>query len=140
MSELVPLSFHKILQSRSYTVMILGTDEKKFAIYAEPQVGHHLQLQIAHAHPTRPNTFDLIKESYDGLGVKIIQVVINDVQDTTYFARLFLEQTIGDQKQILEIDARPSDCVILALTQQIPIFCTREVLNKTVAVEDPANT
>jgi uncharacterized protein len=136
MSELVPLTFHKILQSRSYTVMILGTDEKKFAIYAEPQVGHHLQIQIAQSHPTRPNTFDLFEETLEGLGAKILQVVINDVQDTTYFARLFLEQSIGDQKQILEIDARPSDCVILALTHKIPIYCTREVLSKAVAVED----
>jgi bifunctional DNase/RNase len=139
MSELVPLTFHKILQSRSYTVMILGTDEKKFAIYAEPQVGHHLQLQIAQGHPTRPSTFDLVEEVFEGLGVKILQVVINDVQDTTYFARLFLEQSLGDQKQILEIDARPSDSVILALTHKIPILCTREVLTKTVAVDDAAN-
>lgn len=139
MSELVPLSFHKILQSRAYTVMILGTDDKKFAIYAEPQVGHHLQLQIAQAHPVRPSTFDLMKETFDGLGAKILQVVINDVQDTTYFARLFLEQAIGDQKQILEVDARPSDCVILALTHKVPIFCTREVLTKTVPITDNTN-
>jgi len=119
--------------------MILGTDEKKFAIYAEPQVGHHLQVQIANAHPTRPSTFDLIKETLDGLGAKILQVVINDVQDTTYFARLFIEQTTSDQKQILEIDARPSDCVILALTHKIPVFCTRDVLTRTVAVSDPSS-
>ena len=62
------------------------------------------------------------------------------MQDTTYFARLFLEQSTGDQKQILEVDARPSDCVILSLTHKIPIFCTREVLTKTVAVDDTANT
>jgi len=140
MSELVPLSFHKILQSRSYTVMILGTDEKKFAIYAEPQVGHHLQLQIAQARPARPSTFDLIKETLDGLGAKILQVVISDVQDTTYFGRLFIEQALGDQKQILEVDARPSDCIILALTHKIPIFCTREVLTKTVPISDSSST
>nr|MBP7075220.1 bifunctional nuclease family protein [Rhabdochlamydiaceae bacterium] len=55
-------------------------------------------------------------------------------------ARLFLEQTIGDQKQILEIDARPSDCVILALTHKIPVFCTRDVMTRTVAVNDPASS
>lgn len=136
MSELVPLNFHKILQSRSYTVMIVGTDEKKFAIYTEPQVGHSLQLQIAHAHPARPNTFDLIQQTFEGLGIKILQVVINDVQDTTYFARLFLEQSQGELKQILEIDARPSDCVLLALTHKVPLFCSREVLNKTIAVDE----
>ncbi len=139
MSELIPLSFHKILQSRSYTVMIMGTEEKKFAIYAEPQVGHHLQVQIAQARPTRPSTFDLIEEMLQGLNVKLLQVVINDVQDTTYFARLFVEQTVGDQKNILEIDARPSDCVILALTHKIPILCTRDVLSKTVAVDETSS-
>ncbi len=136
MSELVPLTFHKVLQSRSYTVMILGTAEKKFAIYADPQVGYHLQLQVGQAHPSRPSTFDLFEHIFKGLGAKILQVVINDVQDTTYFARLFLEQPLGDQKQILEVDARPSDCVILALTLKIPLFCTREVLLTTVAVDD----
>jgi bifunctional DNase/RNase len=137
MSELIPLSFHKILQTRSYTVMILGTDEKKFAIYVEPQIGHHLQLQIAHTRPTRPSTFDFIEEIFQGLGVKIVQVVINDVQDTTYFARLFLEQSLGETKQIVEVDARPSDCIVLALTHQIPILCTRETFLKAVAVDDP---
>ncbi len=136
MSELVPLNFHKILQSRSYTVMIIGTDEKKFAIYAEPQVGYHLQVQIAQSRSTRPSTYDLIEEMLKGFETKIIQVVISDVQDTTYFARLFLEQTSGEQKQVLEIDARPSDCMILALTHKIPVFCTREVLQKSVPVEN----
>lgn len=139
MSELIPLSFHKILQSRSYTVMIMGTEEKKFAIYAEPQVGHHLQVQMAQAHPMRPSTFDLIEEIFEGLNVKLLQVVITDVQDTTYFARLFVEQMVGDQKNILEIDARPSDCVILAITHKIPILCTRDVLSKTVAVDDSSS-
>lgn len=136
MDQLVPLSFHKILQSRSYTVMILNSGEKKFAIYAEPQVGYHLQLQIAHTHPKRPSTFDFIEEILQGLDVKLLQVVINDLQDTTYFARLFLEQTIGEKKQILEIDARPSDCIILALTRHIPLFCTKEVLAKAVSLMD----
>jgi len=136
MSELVPLSFHKILQSKSYTVIIVGTDEKKFAIYAEPQVGHYLQMQMANAHPTRPSTFALIEQLLEGLGGKILQIVINDVQDTTYFARLFVEQPQENGKLILEIDARPSDCILLALSRKIPFFCNREVLAKTIAVTD----
>lgn len=136
MSELIPLSFHKILQSRAYTVIILGTDEKKFAIYAEPQVGQLLQLHLTHVHPSRPSTYDLMERAFEGLGVKLLQVVINDVQETTYFARLFLEQSLGAQKQVLEIDTRPSDSIILALTKKIPLFCTREVFTKTVAMDE----
>ena len=136
MSQLIPLSFHKVLQSKSYTVMILAAGDKKFAIYAEPQVGAHLQLHLAHTHPSRPSTYDLMETALDGLGVKILQVVINDVQDTTYFARLFLEQSLPDKKQILEIDARPSDCLILALTKNIPLFCTPDTLSKTIPIQE----
>ena len=137
MSQLIPLNLHKILQSKSYTVIIAGTEEKKFAIYAEPQVGHYLQMQMAHVNPARPSTFDLMENFLEGIGGKILQVVITDVQDTTYFAHLIIElpQSEG-QRLILEIDARPSDCILLGLSKKVPFFCKKEVLEKTVAVLD----
>ncbi len=137
MTQLIPLSFSKIMQSRAYTVIILATEDKKFAIYTEPHVGLHIQLHLAQGHQPRPYTYDLLDNTLKGLGVKILQVVINDVEDTVYFARLFLEQQLhGDLKQILEIDARPSDCIVLALIHKIPLFCKKEVLEKVVPVED----
>jgi len=71
-----------------------------------------------------------------GLNVKLIQVVISDVEDTVYYARLFAEQQVDDEKIILEIDARPSDCITLAIIHKIPLFCKSEVLEKAVAVTD----
>jgi hypothetical protein len=68
--------------------------------------------------------------------VKILQVIIQDVEDTVYFARLFLEQQAGEMKTIVEIDARPSDCIILALMNSVPVFCRREILEKAVPVEE----
>jgi len=136
MSQLIPLSFNKIMQSRAYTVIILGTEQKKFAIYTEPQVGHHIQLHLAQGHRARPYTYDLLDRVLKGLNVKLLQVVISNVEDTVYYARLFAEQQIGDQKTILEIDARPSDCITLALIHKIPLFCKSEVLERAVAVED----
>ena len=136
MSELVPLHIFKILQSRAYTVVIVGTEEKKFAIYAEPHVGEYMQMQLAKTEATRPSTFTLIEQLLEGTQGKILQVVITDVQETTYFARLFVEQPQDGVRLILEMDARPSDCLILALHHKTPIFCTREALAKTIAVED----
>jgi len=136
MSQLVPVSFHKIMQSRSYTVIILGSDKKKFAIYTEPSVGKNLQLHLTQEHPPRPYTHDLMNNLFKGLGIKMLQIVINDIEDTIYFARLFLEQTINEVKQIVEIDARPSDCIVLALMNSIPVFCRAEILEKAVPVED----
>ena len=136
MSELIPLSFQKIMQSRAYTVVILGTESKKFAIYTEPQVGHHLQMYLAQGHSRRPYTHDLLDSILKGLNATPFQVVIHGVEDTIYYARLFIEQVEGEKKCILEIDARPSDCITLAIMHKIPIFCRKEVFDRVVAVQD----
>lgn len=136
LSELVQLSFDKIMQSRSYTVVVLGTKEKRFAIYTDPSIGRILQLYLTDTEKPRPLTHDLINMIFRGLDVRILQVVINDVQETIYYARLFLEQDRGDIRHIIEIDARPSDCITLALINNAPVYCTHEVLEKTIAVEE----
>ena len=135
-SQLIQLSFDKIMQTRAYTVIILGANNKRFAIYMEPSVGRNIQMFLTGIERPRPITHDLIDILLEGLEVRIKQVVINDVQDTTYFARLFLEQDLGDIRHIIEIDARPSDCITLALMNNVPVYCTKEVLDKTIAVED----
>lgn len=136
MSELVLLSFDKIMQTRSYTVVILGTPQKRFAIYTDPSIGRTLQIYLTGAEKPRPLTHDLMNSIFLGLGVKLLQVVINDVQDTVYFARLFMEQEINGIRHILEVDARPSDCITLALLNNIPVYCTQKVLENTLPIED----
>jgi bifunctional DNase/RNase len=134
--DLIPVSFHKIMQSRAYTVMILASDTKKFAIYTEPSVGRNIQIYLTEEHKPRPYTHDLLTYILDGLNIKVLQVVINNIEDTIYFSRVFLEQEIGEEKHILEIDARPSDSISLALMKNAPVYCKKEILEKAVAVED----
>lgn len=136
LSELVQLSFDKIMQTRSYTVVILSAQDKRFAIYTDPSIGKTLQMYLTGAEKPRPLTHDLMDLVLKGLDVEIKQVVINDIQDTVYYARLFLEQNLGDIRHILEIDARPSDCITLALMNNVPVYCTREVLDKTVPIDE----
>lgn len=124
------------MQTRTYTVIILGAHGKRFAIYTDPTIGKMLQMFLTGIERERPLTHDLIISIFKGFDVKIKQVVINDVQDSIYFSRLFLEMTIDGLKHIIEVDARPSDCISLALMDNIPVFCTREVLDKTIPVTD----
>lgn len=135
-TELVQLSFDKIMQTRSYTVIILAAREKRFAIYTDPQIGKTLQLYLTGAEKPRPLTHDLMTLILKGLEVRIKQVVIVDLQDTVYFARLFLEQDLNGVRHVLEIDARPSDCITLAIMNNVPVFCTRDVLDRTVHIEE----
>lgn len=134
--ELIQLSFDKIMQTRTYTVVILAAREKRFAIYTEPTIGKTLQIYLTGVQNPRPLTFDLINSILEGYHIKLKQVVINDLIDTTYYARLYLEQQEGDLKHIVEVDARPSDCISLALMNNVPVFCTRDVLDRTVHIED----
>ena len=135
-TELVPITFNKIMQSRAYTVIILGTEQKKFAIYTDPSVGRYIQIYMTEEHKPRPYTHDLINAIFRGLDIKPIQIVITDIEDTIYFARLYLEKQTIDQKTVLEIDARPSDCITLALLHNIPVFCRKDIFEKAVAVEE----
>lgn len=135
-SDLVQLTFDKIMQTRSYTVVILSAENKRFAIYTDPSIGKTLQLQLSGNEKVRPMTHDLIDTILKGYEIEIKQVVINDMQDTVYFARLFLEQQKDGLRHIIELDARPSDCIILALMNDVPVYCTRDVLEKTIPVEE----
>lgn len=133
--ELVPIFLIKIMQSGAYTVIILGNEQKNFAIYTHPLVGQNLQSFLTKEHQKRPYTHNLLNSIFGGFDIHLKQVVINHIEDTVYFSRLFLEQNMGEQTQILEIDARPSDCLTLALMHNAPLFCTREVLDQTVPIE-----
>ena len=140
-TEYIQLAFEKIIQTRAYTSIILKSranpteniHEKDFALYVDPAVGQALQRLLTKEESARPQTHDLISSIFLGYSVRLKQVVITDLQETTFFARLFLEQEKDSFRQILEIDARPSDCIILAFMHNAPIFCARHVLEKAIA-------
>lgn len=136
LSELIQLTFEKIMQTRSYTVVILNGRDKRFAIYTDPSIGKTLQMYLTGAEKPRPLTHDLMDMIFKAMDVRIKQVVINDIQDTIYYARLYLEQEIDDLTHIIEVDARPSDCITLALMNNVPVYCTSEVLEKTVSIDE----
>src|ERR1700738_1167194 len=94
LTELIQLSFDKIVQTRSYTMVVLSGENKRFAIYADPNTGRLMQTYLMGSERPRPLTHDLIDMIFKGLDVRIKQVVINDLKETVYYARLFLEQYI----------------------------------------------
>jgi bifunctional DNase/RNase len=82
----------------------------------------------------RPQTHELIGSVLAGLGAKVDRVIINHFADGVYYARLILvaENELYERK-IVEIDARPSDSIALAVQAGAPIYLTQEVWE---AVED----
>ena len=135
MTEIIPIKLDKFIQSRVHTAITLATDKKKFTIYTEPQVGKDLQIYLLKEMKPRPSPHDLIQRILEGYSIIPIQIVIYDVQDTVYFAKLFLETEKEGKKTILELDARPSDCILLSVLEKIPMYCKKEVLDKVSNVE-----
>lgn len=82
-----------------------------------------IAMQIEGIKPPRPLTHDLIKTILDESGVELRKVVITDLQDSTYRARIHLGADRGD----LKIDSRPSDAIAIAVRFAKPIFVASEL-------------
>ena len=78
--------------------------------------------------PPRPLTHDLIVSIAEQLGAEFDSVVINELREHTYFAKLRLKK----DGEIIEVDARPSDAIAIAVTfsPHLPIFVSEEVLEE----------
>jgi bifunctional DNase/RNase len=68
-----------------------------------------------------------------GFGISVERVVITELKNATYFARLILQQQNELGRKIVEIDARPSDCLAIAAAQKRPIFVSQSLFEQ---VED----
>lgn len=81
---------------------------------------------------SRPLTHDLLRSAITTLGARLDRVVINDLADETFFAKLVLDQ----DGTTLEVDARPSDAIALAIRAEVPIFVEEKVLDTAGMVFD----
>ena len=86
-----------------------------------------IALEMEKVTTPRPMTHDLLKNLLGELDARVDRVVINDLRDNTFFARIHL--TRGDST--LSVDSRPSDAIALALRSQAEIFVEEEVLEKS---------
>ncbi len=86
-----------------------------------------IKLKLSGMTPPRPMTHDLFIQLLDQLGVKLDKIVIDKIQDNTFYAKLHLS---GGKSGPVVVDARPSDSVALAVRTSAPIYAEDEVLEK----------
>ena len=89
-------------------------------------------MEMQGVKPPRPLTHDLLRTIIDNLQASVIQIVINDLKDGTFFAKIHITK---DTTQ-LEIDARPSDAIALAVRAKVPIFADEKVLDTASIVSE----
>jgi uncharacterized protein len=127
----LPVAIRSVMPMETGSAVFLSHEEKTIVILIDTYVAH-LMLQALHEQASvRPNTHDLMGAVFLATGCKMLRLVINDVNDGQFYARLILsmENEIKARK-IMEIDCRPSDGIILALRNQAPVLCAQEVWDK----------
>ena len=132
-AEIVEVTIKGLMPTANGCAVFLGNDDKTFVIYVDPSVGSAISMTINGVKKERPLTHDLIGHLLVGFEISLERIVINDVNDGTYFARIILHMQNELGRKFLELDARPSDSIVLALQQKRPIFVARPVFD---AVED----
>ncbi len=117
-------------------VIILGEagGERLLPIWIGVAAARRIQSRLERLRPPRPNTHDLAKRLLEGLDGRVERVVVNDLRDRTYYAVIVMDGMNGP----VEIDARPSDAIALALRVEAPIFVRRWLFDS--GTPDPDET
>src|SRR2546430_500551 len=101
--------------------------ERVLPIWIGPAEASAIAQELAGVKFARPLTHDLLKQVILGLGADLRKVIITQVKDNTYYAELHIYR--GDA--VIQVDARPSDSIAVALRLKAPIFTTENLLALT---------
>src|SRR5690242_8967201 len=121
-NDVLPVQIRGILPANSGCAIFVGNDEKVFVIHVEQNMGAIIGMFLRDQPKERPLTHDLIANIFKGFNITVERVVITELKNATYYARLILQQQNELARKIVEIDARPSDCLAIAAAQKRPIF------------------
>jgi len=105
-------------------LLLVPPEEMCLPIWIGPAEAASIALALRGEKYQRPLTHDLACTIIDGLGGRVDKVVITDQREGTYFGKLYLRR----DQELVGIDARPSDCIALALRCDAPIFLSETVL------------
>jgi bifunctional DNase/RNase len=132
-NDVVPVQIRGILPANSGCALFVGNEAKVFVINVEPAMGQVISMFLRETPKERPLTHDLIANILKGFNITVERVVITELRNSTYFARLILQQQNEVARKLVEIDARPSDCLALAAAQKKPIYVSAPLFEQ---VED----
>jgi bifunctional DNase/RNase len=100
--------------------------KRAFAIVVGFFEASSLRDRVREFVPPRPMTHHLVSNCIRDLGGKLERVLISELKENTYYARLIVRQ----DGRVVEVDARPSDALVLAVQEKVPVFVADDVLSE----------
>jgi bifunctional DNase/RNase len=133
LTEMVVESVRVHMLSSQHVVILKDTDRDRYLpIWIGPWEANAIAMRLQGLTPERPLTHDLFSNTLDELGVTVKQIIVSDLSEETFRARLLLEL----DGRSLDIDARPSDAIAIAIRAGVPIFATDSVLDRAGVVPE----
>jgi bifunctional DNase/RNase len=126
-------SIRASLMSQHRVVILKDVDSDRYLpIWIGPFEAEAITLELQQVELARPLTHDLLKAVITKMGAKVSHILVNDLHDDTFYARIVLD----NNGQPLEIDSRPSDSIALAVRVKAPIFVAESVMEKASIVPE----
>ena len=125
-----------ILPANSGAAIFLGNDEKVFIIQVETNMAQVIGNFLRDAPKERPLTHDLLADVFRGFGIEVERVVITELKNSTYFARMILKMENELGTKIVELDARPSDCLAIASAQKVSVYVSNTLFEEVEDMSD----
>jgi bifunctional DNase/RNase len=108
--------------------VLLSDGEHKLPILIGPYEATAISLPLENTRPDRPMSHDLIHNIVERLGATLDRVVIDDLWNSIYYAKLYLKKG----KEEIEMDARPSDAIALAVRFDARVFVAEGILDTSI--------
>ena len=121
-----------VMNSQRVVILKESHSDRYLPIWIGPAEADAIAVKLQGISVPRPLTHDLLYSIVNALGAKIKSILVNDLQNDTFFARIYV---MVNGKEI-EIDSRPSDAIAIAVRAKVPIFAAEEVLDKAGIIFD----
>ena len=129
-NDVLPVEIRGILPANSGCAIFVGNEQKVFVIQVEHNMGAIIGMFLRDTPKERPLTHDLMNSVFKGFNITVERAIITEMKASTYYARLILQQDNELGRKLVEIDARPSDCLALATAQKKPLFVTTSLFHQ----------
>ena len=130
MQEMVIDSIRFSVQNYGQRVVILRQKDSTPGIYLPIWIGaseaESIAMRLQEVDAPRPLTHDLLTTAIDSLGAKVLSIIVSDLKDDTFFAKILIEY----RDNTIELDSRPSDAIAIAVRSKAKIFAENLVVEK----------
>ena len=128
MSDLVRVEPIALLPTPAGCAVFLGDGKKVIVFYIDPAIGASINAVLSGAQSPRPLSHDLFAQTLEAFGAEVLHATLVRHEAEVFYARLVIKaENEIMEKKIVELDARPSDSIALAVRHKAPLFVLPEV-------------